>query len=169
MGGSRVVVPEGGFPVGGTGEPLTVKLQDGRTLSAEFVVTATGQTPNTQWLSSLPPSSQESIFNPKNGFVRVRPTMQFADPAYPHLFAVGDVADTGAHKAARPAMAHAQVLARNVAAMVRGEEPAEEIVVSPAAIHLTLGLVGEPLHPLWDEIDLADVSTPRLDKEHDLP
>ncbi|KAF3764201.1 hypothetical protein M406DRAFT_98575 [Cryphonectria parasitica EP155] len=139
VGGSRVKVPEGGFPVGG-GEPITVELQDGRALSAEFVITATGQTPNTQWLADLPRSSEDSLINPKNGFIRVKPTMQFADPLYPHLFAVGDIADTGAHKAARPAAPHAAALTRNMAAMIQGKEPTEEIVVNPAGIHLTLGL-----------------------------
>lgn len=98
--------------------------------------------PNTQYLKDLPPSDGDGLINPKNGFVRVRPTMQLADPAYAHLFAVGDVADSGAHKAARPAVAQAQAAARNIAAMIEGREPAEEIMVNPAGIHLTLGLVG---------------------------
>lgn len=68
--------------------------------------------------------------------------MQFADPAFPHLYAVGDVADSGAHKAARPAVAQAVAAAKNIAAMIEGKPPTEEIVVGPAGIHLTLGLVG---------------------------
>lgn len=71
--------------------------------------------------------------------------MQFADPAYSHLYAVGDVADSGAHKAARPAVAQAQAAARNIAAMIEGKEPTEEITVNPAGIHLTLGLVSSSL------------------------
>lgn len=140
IGGSRVNIPEGGYPIGGTGEPIEVKLQDGRTLTADFVIQATGQSPNTQWLKDLPPSSADSIINPKNGFVRVRPTLQFADPAYPHLYALGDVADSGAHKAARPGMGQAVVTAKNILAMIQGQEPVEKVEISPAAIHLTLGL-----------------------------
>lgn len=117
-------------------------LQDGsRTLTADFVVQATGQAPNTQLLASLTPSAPDALINPRNGFVRVKRTMQFADPAYPHLFAVGDVADSGAHKAARPAAQQAVAAAKNIVAMIEGREPSEEIVVGPAAIHLTLGLV----------------------------
>lgn len=142
VGGSRVDIPAGGYPLGGTGEPITVRLQDGRTLTADFVVQATGQIPNTQFLADLAPSSGESLTNPKNGFIRVRPTLQFSDPAYPHLFALGDVADSGAHKAARPGFAQAQAVAKNIQAMVEGRQPSEEIVVGPAGIHLTLGLVG---------------------------
>ncbi|CAN8101561.1 unnamed protein product [Discula destructiva] len=141
VGGSRVNIPKDGYPIGGTGELITISLQDGRNLTADFVVVATGQTPNTHLLEGLQPSSPEgSLLNPKNGFIRVKPTMQFADPAYSHLFAVGDVADSGAHKAARPAMAQAAAAAKNIVAMIEGREPTEENVVGPAAIHLTLGL-----------------------------
>lgn len=140
IGGSRVDIPSGGYPIGGTGEPIEVKLQDGRTLTADFVVQATGQTPNSQWLRDLTPSSPDSILNPKNGFVRVKSTLQFADPAYPHMYAVGDIADSGAHKAARPGAAQAVVATKNILAMVGGREPEEKVVIGPAAIHLTLGL-----------------------------
>lgn len=56
---------------------------------------ANPQQPNTHFLDSLKPSSENSLINPKNGFIRVKPTMQLADPAYPFLYAVGDVADSG--------------------------------------------------------------------------
>ncbi|KAK5636457.1 hypothetical protein RRF57_012169 [Xylaria bambusicola] len=139
--GSRVNIPADDFQqVTSSGEPITISLQNGNTLSANVVIPATGQTPNTQFLRTLPPSSPDSLINPANGFVRVRPTLQLQDPGYPHIFAVGDVADSGAHKAARPGAAQAQVVARNILALVEGREAAEGIEVSPAAIHLTLGL-----------------------------
>ncbi|KAL1864578.1 hypothetical protein Daus18300_007594 [Diaporthe australafricana] len=141
VGGSRVNIPAEGYPLGGTGgEPIPVSLQDGRTLTADFVVQATGQIPNTQFLKDLAPSSNDSLLNPKNGFIRVKPTLQFQDQAYPHLYALGDVADSGAHKAARPGFAQAVAVAKNIQAMVEGKQPSEEIVVGPPAIHLTLGL-----------------------------
>ncbi|KAK4038061.1 putative FAD binding protein [Parachaetomium inaequale] len=143
--GSRVVVPPGGFPNNSNGgKPFDIQLQDGRTLSAEFAIQATGQTPNNQFLEGLENESSsslsESVVNPRNGFVRVLPTMQFRDPRYPHLFAVGDIADSGAHKAARPGAVQAAVAARNIAALVVGGEPTERLSVAPAGIHLTLGL-----------------------------
>jgi NADH dehydrogenase FAD-containing subunit len=136
--GSRVVVPPGGFP--NNGEVFDIRLQNGRTLSAEFVIQATGQTPNNQFLAGL---DEPSVVNPRNGFIRVLPTMQFADPRYPHLFAVGDIADSGAHKAARPGMVQAAAAAKNIVSLIRGEEPSERISVAPAGIHLTLGLVSQ--------------------------
>lgn len=142
-------MPPGGFPVDAT----SITLQDGRTLTADLIIPAVGQTANSHFVTAggLGPSpssttdqdSSSSLVNPKNGFIRVRPTLQFQDARYPNLFAVGDIADTGAHKAARPGGAQAAVAARNVLAMIEGREPKEEMVVDPASIHLTLGLVSD--------------------------
>ena len=140
--GKRVVLSAGGqFPTTNEeSKPFEVQLQNGQTIPADFAILATGQTPNNQFLAGLEPSAPDSLVNPKNGFVPVLPTMQFRDPRYPHLFAVGDIADSGAHKAARPGQAQAAVAATNIAALVEGREPVEKIEVAPPAIHLTLGL-----------------------------
>ena len=39
--------------------------------------------------------------------------------AHPHVFAIGDIADTGANKAARPGFAQAEIVARNIARLIR--------------------------------------------------
>jgi NADH dehydrogenase FAD-containing subunit len=138
--GSRVTLPAGGFPTDGT--TFQVQLTDGTTESTQFVILATGQTPNNQLVADLSPSSDaESIVNPQNGFIRIRPTMQFSDPKYSNMFAVGDIADTGAQKAARPGSAQAAVVAKNIQAMIEGRSPGETFVKGPGAIHLTLGMV----------------------------
>ncbi|KAI1129991.1 FAD/NAD(P)-binding domain-containing protein [Nemania abortiva] len=137
--GSRVNIPADEFQ-NASGEPITVSLQNGTTLQADVVIPATGQTPNTQFLSTLPTSSEDSLINPANGFIRVKPTLQFQDPKYPNLFAVGDIADSGAHKAARPGAGQAKVVANNILAMIEGREATQNIDVQPPAIHLTLGL-----------------------------
>lgn len=67
--------------------------------------------------------------------------MQFQDPSYPHFFAVGDIADTGVRKAARPGAAQAGVVARNIQALIGGRTPEENFPRIPAAIHITLGMV----------------------------
>ncbi|KAI0877993.1 FAD/NAD(P)-binding domain-containing protein [Hypoxylon argillaceum] len=139
--GSRVNIPADEFQQENTsGKPIVISLQNGDTLQADVVIPATGQTPNTQFLSTLPASSEDSLINPANGFIRVKPTLQFRDPKYPNLFAVGDVADSGAHKAARPGAAQAKVVANNILAMIEGRDAAQNIEVAPPAIHLTLGL-----------------------------
>ncbi|KAJ5689856.1 hypothetical protein N7462_004248 [Penicillium macrosclerotiorum] len=138
--GSRVAIPPGGFP--NNGSPFNVELTDGTTESTEFVILATGQTPNNQLVANLEPSTPdgESIVNPENGYIRVRPTMQFLDAKYSNLFAVGDIADTGAQKAARPGAAQAAVVAKNIQALIEGRNPEETFVKGPGAIHLTLGM-----------------------------
>lgn len=139
--GTRVRIPEGGFPNNGT--PFDVQLTNGTTESTEFVILATGQTPNNQLVSNLNPSeiSSASVVNPDNGFIRIRPTMQFLDEKYSNLFAVGDIADTGAQKAARPGSAQAAVVAKNIQALIEGRKPEDTYVKGPGAIHLTLGMV----------------------------
>lgn len=102
---------------------------------------ATGQTPNNSLVNDLQPSTSESIVNPDNGFIRIRPTMQFQDPKYSNLFAVGDIADTGVRKAARPGAAQAAVVAKNIQALIERRTPEENYPRVPAAIHITLGLV----------------------------
>lgn len=139
--GSRVSIPPEGFP--NNAEPFDVKLTNGETVSTEFVILATGQKSNNSLVANLDQSTPGSVINPVNGFIRVRPTLQFLDDKYPNLFAVGDIADTGAHKAARPGVAQAAVLAKNVQALIEGRQPDEAFVRGPAAIHLTLGMVSE--------------------------
>ncbi|CAK9782267.1 FAD/NAD(P)-binding domain-containing protein [Cutaneotrichosporon oleaginosum] len=130
--GSRVVLPKDGFP--SDGSTFGVKLQDGRELQTQLVILATGQTPNNELVATLP----GELINPDNGFIRVNPTLQL--PGYPHIFAVGDIADTGAHKAARPGAAQAAVLTKNVVSMLEGREPSDKITITPPALHITLGL-----------------------------
>lgn len=137
--GSRTVIPPTGFP--NTGTPFKVQLTNGTELTTDFVIMATGQTPNNQLVKDLPPSAATSITNPDNGFIRIRPTMQFQDPNYSHLFAVGDIADTGVRKAARPGAAQAGVVARNIQTLIEGRTPEEAFERAPGAIHITLGLV----------------------------
>lgn len=135
---TRVVIPQDGFP--SDGSTVVVNLKDGSQIETQLVIPATGQTSNNELVRSLPQSGEDSIINPDNGFIRVRPTLQLLDPLYPKVFAVGDIADTGAHKAARPGAAQADVLAKNVLSMINGKEPVDRIEISPAGIHLTLGL-----------------------------
>jgi NADH dehydrogenase FAD-containing subunit len=133
------VIPQEGFPTDGS--EFELELKDGRKIPTNLVIPATGQTPNNQFLHDLQPTPGHKILNSANGFIKVLPTLQFADPSYSNLYACGDIADSGAHKAARPGSAQALVVAQNIAAMVQGGKPTNEITVDPPAIHLSLGLV----------------------------
>ncbi|KAL1876729.1 hypothetical protein Plec18167_005137 [Paecilomyces lecythidis] len=136
--GARVVIPSDGFP--NDGSTFQVKLTNGTEVEAGFVIPATGQTANNELVKGLPASASDSIINPQNGYIRVKPTMQFADEKYPNFFAVGDIADTGAHKAARPGAAQAAVVAKNIQALIEGRSADETFSWGPRGIHLTLGL-----------------------------
>lgn len=131
--GSRVKLPAKGYPTDGS--IFNVELQDGSSISTDFAVIATGQTPQSELIRALSPETIDDA-----GFVRVQRTLQISDTAYPNIFAVGDVADTGAHKAARPALRQAPVVVENIEHMTK-DEPLEryEIAEGPA-IHLSLGI-----------------------------
>lgn len=57
----------------------------------------TGMTPQSSILQGLSPNSIQD-----DGFIRTRKTLQIGDEQLPNVFAVGDIANTGAHKAAKP-------------------------------------------------------------------
>ncbi|KAJ9397562.1 hypothetical protein DTO282F9_5567 [Paecilomyces variotii] len=136
--GARVVIPSNGFP--DDGSTFQVQLTNGTEIPAGFVIPATGQSPNNELVKGLSASAPDSIINPQNGYIRVKPTMQFSDEKYPNFFAVGDIADTGSHKAARPGIAQAAVVAKNIQALIEGRSADEKFSWGPRAIHLTLGL-----------------------------
>ncbi|KAF9023227.1 FAD/NAD(P)-binding domain-containing protein [Hymenopellis radicata] len=127
---------------GQDGKGKVVELMDGGEVQADCVISCTGSRPLSAPLLSLSPSAVD----PATGFVRVKPTLQIhpssaADPEYPNVFAIGDVADTGAHKAARPAFGQIEVAVANIRRLMRGRgEALEEYVVPPVSIHLALGL-----------------------------
>lgn len=104
--GSRAVVPPAGFA--GQHEVAT---EDGRTVPADLVIVATGQTPNSGLLAGIAPSAIN-----RSGFVEVWPTLQVRaegkeGEGIEKVFAVGDIANSGAAKAARPGGAQAKLVA----------------------------------------------------------
>lgn len=160
--GKRAVVPDQGWTLpseeelrAGKWEMRVVELVDGSVLEGDVVIQATGQKPNNEFLAGLELTEETEgqqekgngrVINPLNGFVRIKKTMQFADERFSDfMFAVGDIADSGAHKAARPGAVQAAVAARNVVRLIEGAKKEgdvelESIEVQPAGIHLTLGL-----------------------------
>ncbi|KAF7329963.1 FAD/NAD(P)-binding domain-containing protein [Mycena kentingensis (nom. inval.)] len=133
--GQRVKLPPGGFPV--TGPAYSVELADGRKLPADVAIQCMGAVALSGPLRSLAPSA----INPASGYIRVKPTMQI-DAPFPRVFAVGDVADTGANKAAAPGFYQAQVASRNIERMVRGcpRSELERYMPDTPGIHLAIGL-----------------------------
>ncbi|KAF8257660.1 FAD/NAD-P-binding domain-containing protein [Lactarius quietus] len=156
--GERVKVPEEGFPLDGS--EFDVDLLSGNCLRADLVIRATGHTPISAPLRTLVPECITA-----DGFISVRPTLQLADPSYPTIFAIGDVADTQNQKAARRAVQHAHVVAENIARLAAGDSDAalSEYSLVPWRICMSLGMtrqlnfsdpateVGDPEWRLSDE------------------
>ncbi|KZO94367.1 FAD/NAD-P-binding domain-containing protein [Calocera viscosa TUFC12733] len=148
----RVKVPPAGFPVG-KGE-FNIQMQSGKTIQADFAIVCTGQVPLSDFIRPLSPSSITS-----DGHLHVKPTLQLGDPQHPNIFAIGDVADTGGQKAARPGFKQAMIVAQNIKALseARGDavQTLTEYTGDPSAIHLTLGFKRNVLfrNPPFDSPD----------------
>jgi apoptosis-inducing factor 2 len=80
---------------------------------------AAGATPRGEIIKTLSPS----LFNPKTHSIKVKNTFQLDDPAYPNIFAAGDVADTADLKMAYKAGLHAPIIAKNIKSLLSGQEP----------------------------------------------
>ena len=131
--GSRVKLPAKGYPTDGS--HFNVELESGKMISADFAIICTGQIPQSDLVKDMAAGS----VNP-DGFVKALKTLQIRNDQYPNIFAVGDIAATGAHKAARPGGAQAELVCKNIQHLLQ-EEPLESYDnIPPAAIHLTLGI-----------------------------
>lgn len=146
---TRAKIPEKGFP--NDGNRFTVNLTNGEQVETDFVILATGQKPNNELIDTLPTNNSEGLINQSNGFLRIRKSLQLQDDAYNNIFAVGDIADTGLHKAARPGGAQAKVVATNILSMLSGGSPEAQFEKSARAIHLSLGLKRNIVLPNPDE------------------
>lgn len=136
LGKGRVKLPEAGYPT--DGQEFTVELQDGTKVPADFAIISTGQTPQSEILKTLAPDCIDA-----HSFIKVKDTLQIQDDRFPNIFALGDIAATRAHKAARPALKQAEVVTRNIQHLLSNsaEEGLEKYeVTDPTAIHLTLGI-----------------------------
>ena len=131
--GARVKLPAEGYPTDGS--QFNVELHNGTLIPADFAIVCTGQIPQSSLIQDLSPDSVLT-----DGFVKTLKTLQISDPEYPNIFAVGDIAATGAHKAARPGFAQAELVAKNIPHLLKGESLESYDSIPPAAIHLTLGI-----------------------------
>lgn len=75
----------------------------------------------------------------------MKPTLQITDTRFRNIFAIGDVATTGGHKAARPGLAQAQLVAQNIVVLTSGCGELGNYKPNAAEIGLTLGIVRRDL------------------------
>lgn len=139
--GSRVVIPpSGSFPSFQPGKTFDVELQDGSKVQADLVLMCTGQTPRSSLLASFAPDAIT-----KDGFIDVSPTMQIQPASTPlarKMFALGDIANSGASKTVRAAMGQIEVITNNILALIENSDAAslKHFQPGPSGIHLSLGL-----------------------------
>ena len=135
------------------GELKTVTTLSGHSISAELVLPCTGQTPRVSLLKSLDPT----CISPLTGRIQVKPTLQVLStrkhnesdekpvPDLNHIFAAGDVADTGAIQAGHTAYFQGTTAAYNILRLIDATNgdptPLEEYTHSGPAIKVTLGRV----------------------------
>lgn len=131
--GSRVKLPESGYPT--DGKTFNVEFEDGSSIPADLAVICTGMTPQSEVVEGIAPRSIQ-----KDKFITTRPTLQIASEDVHNVFVVGDIANTIAHKAARPGGKQAELVAKNIDHLEKQETLDPYEVADPPAIHLTLGL-----------------------------
>ncbi|KAF8867322.1 putative amid-like NADH oxidoreductase [Acephala macrosclerotiorum] len=109
--GERPVLP----PTGSVEKTTSLEFKDGGFEEFDLVIPCTGQTPNSSIVGNL---GLDVLA--KSGRIHVKPTLQLMDPAYSHIFALGDVAETGGPKMARAGMMQSDVAVSNILSMIKG-------------------------------------------------
>ncbi|KXS10550.1 FAD/NAD(P)-binding domain-containing protein [Gonapodya prolifera JEL478] len=96
------------------GGATLVTTTKGTQIEADLVLWCTGLKPQSVPLQSLSPTSVD----PKTGFVKVLPTFQIVDSAFPNVFVCGDIADTTDMKLARAAFAQSALVVDNILTLI---------------------------------------------------
>lgn len=101
-------------------ETKTFNLSDGTSISADFVFTTFGCTPNSTLLKALDPALVDST-----GHALVHPTLQLRSPPsslnkYDHIFAPGDVNDIPENKLAGAAVWKTYTASANIISLING-------------------------------------------------
>ena len=84
------------------------------------------------------------------GTVRVKPSLQVFGEKHVNIFAIGDVADTSGSKMARAGMVQAEVVQRNIIALIRGSHALETYTPNfvEGVLKLSVGKVGHRFRSL---------------------
>ncbi|KAG5642076.1 hypothetical protein DXG03_003629 [Asterophora parasitica] len=128
------IVPDGATSAGNSEKSLTTR--NGKVLVADLVVPTRGPRPNTGFIAA---SLGDSVLS-QNGFVPVSTTFQL--PAYPRIFAAGDIADLKEQKQVAKYPGHAAVIAANVLSVLSGQKPTKAYKGATEMIIVTIGKEG---------------------------
>ncbi|KAF1994751.1 oxidoreductase [Amniculicola lignicola CBS 123094] len=114
------------------------RIEDKKGEVFDLVIPCTGQRPNSGLLAKLSPSS----ISQDTSRILVKPTLQITDPALQHIFAIGDVAETGGPRMARAAFVQGEIVVENLLALIEGKTELKTYKPDfdfEGAIKLTLG------------------------------
>ncbi|KAJ4362446.1 hypothetical protein N0V83_010539 [Neocucurbitaria cava] len=119
----------------------SIQLPDGTTEEYDFVLSCTGQTPNSALLNALAPQA----ISKQTGRILVKPTLQLQpadDFSFPNIFALGDVAEHGGPRMARAVFMQAGIVRDNILGLIKGRSPSQQYlphVWIEGAIQVTVG------------------------------
>ncbi|KAH6896752.1 hypothetical protein B0T10DRAFT_602176 [Thelonectria olida] len=125
-------------------EAGTVTLRSGKVIECDFFINCTGQKPASGLLTGL---ASETVT--ESGHIKVKPTLQIDNDAFPNIYACGDVVDTNTpNPNGRSANRQADIVADNVLLAIRGKQPTcvFENYWADGIIKLTLGLDRSVMH-----------------------
>jgi NADH dehydrogenase FAD-containing subunit len=125
--GTRLAAPPATEP--GRAETFTVATTDGDELTADIWFRAHGVEINSDYLAD----GRLTTRTPRG---QVRVDERLAVHGHGHVYAIGDITDVAEAKMALHAMQHAEVVAQNIAAQLRGEPPTATYLPAPDPVIL---------------------------------
>ncbi|CDS10297.1 hypothetical protein LRAMOSA02973 [Lichtheimia ramosa] len=109
-----------------------IHTEQGKKIDCDLVLVAFGNRPNTAWI--------ESNLLAKNGFVKVKTTLQVDAPGYETVYVVGDAADLQETKLAAKTRGHISVVTNNIVGAIKGNtKPNSVYTGSPNISAITFG------------------------------
>ncbi|CAG8528760.1 2791_t:CDS:2 [Paraglomus occultum] len=120
--------------IGNGDKKVTLVTDKGTKIESDVQLVATGNHVNSGLVSTLSPQ----LIEPDTGLVKVLPTLQLEHEGYKHIFALGDVVNVKETKMAFRAGLQADVVARNIIALINEKKLIEYKPGGPMML-LTLG------------------------------
>lgn len=119
----------------GVAEPFIVATESGGTITADIWFRCHGTQAVSDYLAP-------ELAGVRDARGRIRVTDRLSLPAHPNVFAIGDVTAIPEPKRARAAAFHAQVVAANISALIKGGGPLTSYEPEADSIVLPLGPAG---------------------------
>ncbi|KAL1919747.1 uncharacterized protein VTP21DRAFT_1678 [Calcarisporiella thermophila] len=115
-----------------TATAVELTTSSGRVIHADWVINCTGAgQPASDFLHSLPATTDEPLTT-KDGLIRVKKNLQLIDPAYSHIFAIGDVNDLHEVKLAGGSIYMGYFVAKNLLKLMQAAGHYNDIISDSA-------------------------------------